>query len=119
MSTFSSSSQRIDSWEDRFNTDVTKDLLLHLHQLRDGFMESEELRGNLLHLQRTRFALPSVWRPPKENELKHSSFRSSLCGELPTAHWSSSSSSWSTCPAPWQRADAPSGSTASSFALKS
>lgn len=32
---------------------VLQNLLLHLHQLRDGFMESEELRGNFLLLQRT------------------------------------------------------------------
>lgn len=31
---------------------VLQNLLLHLHQLRDGLMESEELRGNLFHLQR-------------------------------------------------------------------
>ena len=30
---------------------VLQNLLLHLHQLRDGFMESEELWGNLFLLQ--------------------------------------------------------------------
>lgn len=45
-----------------------------------------------------------------------SSFRSSLCGELPTPHWASSTSSWLTCP-PWRLSIAAAGSTVSSFTL--
>lgn len=46
-----------------------------------------------------------------------SSFRSSLCGELPTPHWASSTSSWVMCPPSWLSIMAAAGSTVSSFTL--
>lgn len=46
----------------------------------------------------------------------HRSFRSSLCGELPTPHWASSTSSWLMCP-PWWLSITAAESTVSSFTL--
>lgn len=42
---------------------VLQNLLLHLHQLRHGFMESEELRGNLFFLGKKKDHNPVCFTP--------------------------------------------------------
>lgn len=56
------------------------------------------------------------WNEKRLTFCSQSSLRSSLCGELPTAHCASSTSSWLACP-PWRLSSAAAGSTVSSFTL--